>query len=89
MAEEQAPEEDLTIEDIQTLFAEIVEQMSSASKKMTLLGKRLREEPMPNIEALEKTYLTLPVSSRPSWFEYVAQQEHTLNTKNARQENSY
>lgn len=88
--QEQAPkdqEEDLTIEDIQTLFAEIVEHMSSASKKMTLLGKRLREEPMPNIEALEQTYLSLPVSSRPSWFEYVAQQEPALNTKIARKEN--
>jgi hypothetical protein len=96
MAEEQIQEqaskdleEDLTIEDIQTLFAEILEQMSSASKKMTLLGKRLREDPMPDIEALEQTYLSLPVSSRPSWFEYIAQQEVVTTKKIARKENSY
>jgi hypothetical protein len=66
-----------TLEDIEKLFTELFNQMSSAGKKLTLLGKRIREETagsivQPDIEAIEREYHTLPVSTRPSWFEYAA-----------------
>lgn len=82
-----------TLEDIEKLFADLLEQMSAASTKMTLLGKRIREataaEPTLNVEDLERAYLALPVP-RPSWFEYAAsyseaakqsQQEQATNKK--------
>jgi chemotaxis protein CheY-P-specific phosphatase CheC len=82
MAEEIAQEP--TLEDIENLFAELFNQMSSASKKLTQLGKRIREEtaalpPMPDIDALEREYQTLPVSTRPSWFEFIASHSEAYN----------
>ena len=77
----QVVEPEPTLEDIEKLFADLLEQMSTASKKMSLLGKRIREatalEPVPDLAALEQTYLTLPVP-RPSWFEFVAEQSEII-----------
>ena len=60
------------------IFADLVEQMSAASKKMTLLGKRIREEAF-STDDLERQYLSLPVDQRPSWFQYIA--EHATTKK--------
>ena len=68
----------VSIEEVEKLFAELVDQMSAATKHISLLGKRVRfceEAPDVTVETLEKSYLSLPVSSRPSWFEYVASQQ--------------
>jgi hypothetical protein len=76
------PEPELSLEDIEKLFGDFLEQMSAASKKMTLLGKRIREatateNPPPNLEALEQAYLSLP-APRPSWFEYLVEQSEIM-----------
>jgi hypothetical protein len=66
-----------TIEDIEQQLTDLFNQMSAAAKKLSLLGKRIREEtaPLPNTEALEQEYLSLPVSTRPSWFQFIATTE--------------
>lgn len=63
-------EPDLSLEDIEKIFSAMVESMSETTKKMTMLGKRLREQTA--LEAAETAYLALPAEGRPSWFEYVA-----------------
>ena len=68
---------DLSLEDIEKIFTSIVDSMSEASKKMSVLGKRLREQT--SLEAAETAYLALPLDGRPSWFEYVA--EHAITKK--------
>ena len=68
----------ISLEEIEKIFADLVEQMSATSKKMALLGKRIREESF-STEDLERQYLSLPVDQRPSWFEYVA--EHATTKK--------
>jgi hypothetical protein len=83
LSKESEPEP--TLEDIEKLFTELFNQMSSASKKLTNLGKRIREETaalpqdMPDIDALEREYQALPVSTRPSWFEYAASHSEAYN----------
>ncbi len=80
---EQEPEP--TIEDIEALFTDLFNQMSAAQKRMTVLGKRIREaslrdadsESQPDIQALVQAYLYLPVSTRPPWFQYLAEQADT------------
>jgi len=80
LSKESEPEP--TLEDIEKLFTELFNQMSSVSKKLTHLGKRIREEtaalPMPDIDALEREYQALPVSTRPSWFEFIASHSESL-----------
>lgn len=87
--EEEGP---ASLEEVEKIFSELVEQMSSVAKKITVLGKRIREEPF-STEDLEKEYLTLPVDQRPSWFQYVAEHAPTkkfatkkANTPNATQD---
>lgn len=76
-------ESELSLEDIEKLFGDLLEQMSAASKKMTLLGKRIREatateDPIINMEELEQSYHLLPVSQQPSWFQYVVEQSEIM-----------
>jgi Zn-dependent M32 family carboxypeptidase len=68
-------EPDVTIEDIETLFTDLLNQMTDINKKISILGKRLREHDLtPDIQGLEQEYNSLPVLDRPSWFQYVAEQ---------------
>ncbi len=63
-------EPDLSLEDIEKLFAELQQTMTEAAAKMRVLGKRLREQTA--IEAAEAAYVALSVDDRPSWFQYIA-----------------
>ena len=82
------PEPDVTIEDIEEQITDLLNQMTSVGKKITLLGKRIREDsaPIPDIESLEQEYLSLPVSNRPSWFQFVATAELQEAKKFAQQQ---
>ena len=82
-------------EDIQKILSELQEAISMATKRTTLLGKRLRSEveeedlkyALVEVERLEKAYITeieaaVAEGRRvPCWFEFVATHE-TLNTEN-------
>ncbi len=67
------PEPDVTIEEIEEQITNLFNQMTSLNKNITLLGKRIREETLPDIEAFELEYLSLP-DPRPSWFQFIAEQ---------------
>ena len=58
MEEEPQAEAPVSLEDIEKIFGELVEQMASATKKMSMLGKRMREEAF-STEDLEREYLAL------------------------------
>lgn len=75
MSAEEETDEHVSLEYVEKNFVELVEQMSSVSKKINLLGKRMREEPL--TDDLERMYTSLPVANRPSWFEFVAEQATT------------
>lgn len=64
---------DFSLDDIEKIFTSMTESMSEASKKMSVLGKRLREQTA--LEAAEAIYLALPIDGRPSWFEYISKLE--------------
>lgn len=81
---------EVKFEDIQKILSELQEAISMATKRTTLLGKRLRSEveeddltyALAEVERLEKAYLAELAEGKPvpCWFEYVATHE-TLNTE--------